>query len=133
MSNVNQVRAIITDKNSHNGTTPQFVRTFIKKVKIIYKSDKTTTSTDNRFIAACYSRTNAVFGYTDYKNHSNDSKRELKKLIDKSLVGYVRTLQLANYYNQDGTLVEKIVVSGHDGGWECNFVYKNGKSYFDKI
>ena len=129
---INQVRKVINEDNSHNGTTPQFVKTFIKKAKVHYKCDKTNTSTDNRFIAACYSRTNAVFGYDDYKNHSNDGKKELKKLMAESLVGHVRTLQLSNYYNQDGTLVEEILVSGYDGGWECNFIYKNGKSYFDK-
>lgn len=69
------------------------------------------------------------FGVTDYKDHRNDSLETLKEKVSERLREC--RAQRGHFYNEDGTIVDTIVVKGYLGGYTGNFVYKN-KTYFGR-
>ena len=129
--NIDQVRKTINPTNTYNSASAKFMKTFMGKVKYRFMADEKNLPEDQKIINIFDVRSCALCGSTDYIDHSTDSNKTLKKLVEASIAS-MYSMQLGHLYNQDGSLVEEIIVSGRRGGWMCDFVYKNGKSFFNK-
>ena len=79
---------------------------------------------ETAFTDSMYSRAQH-FGATDYKDHRQDSK---KQLIAKILPKLKRDFQRLNFYGKDMQPVTKCVIKGYLGGYTSWFVYPGNVS-----
>ena len=102
-----------------------------KNLKFTLKSDMKfrdiADDGESVMLSHMYSGTQS-FGFTDYKDHRNDSLQSLKEIVTKELLGH--SSQRGHYYESDGTPCTEIVVQGYLGGISAVFNYKTGKNGF---
>lgn len=131
---IKQVRSKINKERAYDTVSEDFIRTFVNKVKFVHKNDKKLQEAEMSIALSCYTGCNTFYGSTDYIDHRNDTKKDLKKILfdriesDKCLT----TLQLGNYYDNAGNVVKEIRLTGSYGNWMAHFVYETGKSYFGR-
>lgn len=88
------------------------------------KQDDVPDDGETAFIESMLSR-GQRFGATDYKDHRQDTK---KQLIAKILPNLKRGYQRLNYYGKDLQPVVQCVVKGYLGGYTGWFIYPGNVS-----
>ena len=91
--------------------------------------DKKEGDTELDFIMSCFMPSNALAGYTDYKDHRKDTLPQIKKLIREGIK--TRQCQNGSYYDINGVPFDTVLVYLRNGSWSAYPAWSNGNSdYF---
>ena len=113
--------------------TIEEIKQLIKNLKYIheknYKYRDDNNDGESVFLSNMYSERNS-FGSTDYKDHRNDSFKDLKEYAKECLLKNL--MQRGNYYDDKNNIVDTIIMNPYYGGRTNYFIYKSGKNAFGR-
>lgn len=99
-----------------------------KSEVIIHQSNS--ENEDWMFMRVYYYPSNAIAGYTDYKDHRRDTIEKIKELIEKE-IKEAYLCQRGSFHNYNGVPFDQVRVTLTDSGWAAYPNWKDGSTdYF---
>jgi hypothetical protein len=104
------------------------------KLESLYRQAQTLIANRNgvaseyNYIMSCYSSSNALAGYTDYRDHRKDTLPQIKRMIREQLKS--RQCQLGSYFNSQGQAFDQVRVELKNGGWSAYPQWSDGSQDF---
>jgi len=98
-----------------------------KNANWVIKSDKRDLDDNGHFLEAFYTKQSALWGSTDYKDHTKITLKEIKLILKDQINKGDRCMQNIHYYNVDGKIFDICIVTGYYGGYSVYPAWSDGK------